>query len=344
MEISEQEFSELVKMLLNLSRYDLKRLSDIGREEFGRKTNTINTIFKEGKCKYSDVKDCAVKELIKLGGANPTNLEIKGDGRFLVVGDSHGKHTTRGMFKLLNNLNNNLKFNNIIHIGHILDDDDDISFLWKDFENLIIISKDEEIRVIEEKKEEYGYDVVSGKVNIGDFTISNQDIISDYVRTNLANLDPYIYNNNFIVNLHRQEMDSKGCYQKTIQFASPGCLCEKHIVTTIRQADYTDGRRVKESYPFSYQKYRRCKEMYQYWEQGAIIIEVKDGITNIYPIRIKKIGDEYVTSYYDKIYIADRVEYPEYKIFFNSDAHCNKHDKYVIDLQPIFSRYLCKYG
>ena len=48
------------------------------------------------------------------------------NGRYLVVSDSHGKHTSRGMFRLLNNLNANLKFNAVIHVGHILDDDNDI--------------------------------------------------------------------------------------------------------------------------------------------------------------------------------------------------------------------------
>lgn len=50
-----------------------------------------------------------------------------------MVSDSHGKHTTRGTFRLLNVLNNYFNFDSIIHVGHILDDDNDISYLWKDF-------------------------------------------------------------------------------------------------------------------------------------------------------------------------------------------------------------------
>lgn len=333
--LSHSEFSELVKMLLNLSRYDLKRLLSIGREEFGRKTNTINSVFKDGKCRFRDVKCSAIKELTKLGSLNPTNLTLK-DGRYLIVGDSHGKHTTRGMFRLLNNLNNHLNFKNIIHIGHILDDDNDISYLWKDFDNLIVLSKEEEAKEIEAKKENYGYKVVNGSIFIGDFKICNQEMIGDYVRTNLGNLDPYIFNTNSILNSHRHELDHKGCYQKVISFASPGCLCERHIVTTIKQIDFMDGRQVKESYPCSYKKYRTRKTMTEYWEQGAIILELIDNTVSIHPIRIKKIGDEYITSYYDKIYINDRIEKPENRIFFNSDVHADRHDVNVIDLQDQF--------
>jgi predicted phosphodiesterase len=78
--------------------------------------------------------------LVKSGAKNPLNMTLT-NGRYLVVSDSHGKHTSRGMFRLLNNLNNNLKFDAVIHIGHILDDDNDISYLWKDFSNFIVVAR-----------------------------------------------------------------------------------------------------------------------------------------------------------------------------------------------------------
>lgn len=335
MKISKQQYKQLVKLLLKLSRYDINRLQTISRQQFGRKTNTLNSIFKQGRCSYRQVKNDAFSQLVKTGAKNPLNMCLT-NGRYLVVSDSHGKHTSRGMFRLLNNLNNNLNFNAIIHIGHILDDDNDISYLWKDFKNFIVVAREQEIRQVQKRKSEYNYQVINGYIDVFGNRICNQEVVKDYSKTGLNVIDTFIYPFNCVFSGHKHELMSFGNLHQSIQYYTPGCVCDPHITTTVKQIDFKDGRQIKQSYPSTFQIYRNRRNLLNYWEQGVVIIQAVDGIVTINPIRIKNIKGQYVTSYFDKIYTQTQVKQPDKKIFFNSDIHVDNHDEVCLDVQDKF--------
>ena len=324
--------SLLVSALMELSRHDPERLRLITEEEFIRKTNCGDAM--EG-VSFNAIID-EVGKMMGAFGLNRPDEKRFGKGRYLVIGDSHGKHTRRKMFTLLDNLNEHLKFDQIIHIGHLVDDDNDISCCWKDFSNLTVVACVEETKEIQRHSEEgYIFDVVRKAVWLGKAKVMNQDMISDYVKTGIDTIQAKLCGNvTAIVNSHRHEMDTRCTYNRQSFIASPGCLCEKHIVKTIKQIDFTSGYQVKEARPEGHRKYRRMKHLYEYWEQGFIIVEVDEkGDFSIMPLRIKMVGEEFTTAVYDKIYSGSQVFNPELKVFINSDIHCDLHDANALDIQ-----------
>lgn len=324
--------STMISALMELSRHDIQRLHAISKNEFVKKTNASSII---SKFDFNELKELAEQQLYSLGLHRPINMTL-GKGRYLVVGDSHGKHTPRIMFKLLRNLNKHLKFDKIIHIGHILDDDNIISYCWKDFDNLVVIAKTEEAMGIENAINNEGYDfaVVRQTVNFGKLQVANQDMIGDYVRPGIESMDNRIYNTSTILNSHKHEFDTRCAYNRKLCYATPGCLCKKHIVKTIRQIDFTSGYQVKIAYPSSFIKYRRMNQLLELWEQGMAIVEVDEkGDYTIVMCRIKPIGKEYATSYFDKIYCGNTVHEPDNKIFFNSDLHIPQHSTHFLEVQ-----------
>lgn len=325
----EDVFVHLVNALVELSRHDLGRLNLIKKDEFLFKTNSESFL---SDFKFEDIKAEALNVIQSLGMANPEELTLE-DGKYLIVSDSHGKHTKTKMFELLISLNKKMKFDKVIHLGHILDDDNTISYWWNEFENLIVLARKEEIERIQSVKESHKYQIVREKIYIGDVVVSNQEHITDYVKTPITNLDSYKYKENTIVNLHRLEFGNRGGYNNSRFIASPGCLCENHIVKTIKQIDFADGYQVKETRSFGFSKYRKMAEMYDFWEQGLIILNVKDGEVSVVPCYINKIGGDYAISYFDKIYVGKRICKPHKKVFVNADVHCSAQDEAIIDLQ-----------
>lgn len=333
--ITKQQYKQLVKILLKLSRYDLYRLSNISRQQFGRKTNTINSIFKQGKCKYSDLKKDAMNQLVRYGVSNPVDLKLK-DGTYLIVSDSHGKHTNRGMFRLFNVLNSYFNFKNIIHIGHAVDDDNDVSYLWKQFDNLIVIARDQERQQIEQKKQQYGYTVINGSVYINGLRIVNQQVVRDYSKTSINLMDSYLYQSDCIFSGHKHQLVNKGVYDRSLTYCCPGCVCEPHITTTVKQIDFKGGGQIKQTYPSSYASYRSRKHLLNYWEQGVVIVEACNGVYSIHPIRIKKINNQHITSFNDKIFTQSSIQKPDNKIFFHSDLHVPNVDCFALQNQHAF--------
>ena len=177
--------------LLELARYDLDRLLDIEQDEFIKKTQSAEAI---KEFDYQNIVEEAKLHLYKSGHHRPKNISLP-PGKYLVVGDSHGKHTRTKMFNLLKNVVDYVGVDNIIHIGHMLDDDNDISFHWKKFDNLIVVSKQEEAKTLEKIIEEDGYDfqIVREEIEIGDLKVLNQDLIQDYVKTFVGSLDQEIF-------------------------------------------------------------------------------------------------------------------------------------------------------
>jgi len=341
-DIAEQLMSQLLNALISVSRHDYARLKQIRKDDFLKR---INFEEKELPISFSELKILAVQELDRLGLGNPESISL-GAGTYIVVGDSHGKFTKTQMFDLLKQVNKYFKAIKIIHIGHLLDDDNDISYLWGDFKNLIILSKTEELKLVHEQRHKFNfsYEIVRERIQIGNqLIVMNQDLIGDYVRRSLSGLDPIIFEDKMIVNCHRQEVASRAASLDTSNFfISPGALCEKHIIKTIKQIDFQDNRTVKVAYHDGFIKYRRMKALYKYWDQGLLIVHVNDeGDHTVIPCMIQQDGTEYATSYFDKIITSKGVFSPSNKIFVTADMHSPSHDFDVLDIQEQICKDYC---
>lgn len=330
----EELTAQLVDALVVLSRRETDRLVNITEKEFRRKVNFESQPF---PLSFSDIKIRAEKVLESMGLKNPEEIQL-GEGTYVIVGDSHGKFTRTAMFNLLHQVNKTLNPKKIIHLGHILDDDNDISYNWGKFKNLLVVSKVEELHAIQDQRNKFNfnYDVVRGAITLGnDLVIMNQDLIADYVKTPLSSLDSEIFDQKAIVNCHRLEFFPKCSENKEVSYiASPGALCERHIIRTIKQIDFEDGKNVKQANWEGFSKYRRMKHMYQYWKQGLLVVHVdSNGMHTIVPCLIRKLGSDYATSYFDKIISNKGVHKPTKKIFITADSHSPKHCNKALDLQ-----------
>ena len=330
---NEKLIDQLVDALVVLSRHDPVRLSTITDDDFSRKINFDQEHF---PVNFSDIRKKASERLDAMGLGNPENISLK-KGVYIVVGDSHGKFTKSKLFHMLKHVENHLKPNSIIHIGHILDDDNDISFEWGNFKNLTILAKREELQLVQQQRNKFNfsYNIVRGSITIGDeLIVMNQDLIDDYVKTPISAIDQEIFDEKVITNCHRVEFTSKCSDGDPSYYASPGCLCERHIVKTIKQIDFEDDRIVKTSYHDGFKKYRRMEHMNKFWKQGMLVVNVDEhGDHTIVPCFIKKIGGQYVTSYFDKIITSNGVEEPDEKIFVHGDMHSPNHDINILDIQ-----------
>lgn len=323
---------QYVNALLSVCRNDFKRLNSIQESEFLKRVNLDKTrLF----ISFTELKQNASDKLIELGFGNVDSMEL-GEGRYVIVGDSHGKHTKKNMFALLKKINSHLKPTKIIHLGHILDDDNDISYDWGAFDNLVILAKIEELKFIQDQRNKFSfnYEIVRESVSLGDLLVFNQDLISDYVKTPISSLDSEIFDDKVIINCHRQEFFTRCSNEGVSYSASPGCLCEQHIVRTIKQMDFEDGRTVKQAFHEGFIKYRRMKHTNRYWEQGLLVVEVdKQNNHTIIPCPIRKTSKGFTTSYFDKMITSKGVFNPDKKLFINGDMHCDKHDIRVLDIQ-----------
>ena len=330
--------------LVLLSRYSESRLKHITEEEFVRKIS-----YEDDKLPipFSKIQSGARKLLDELGFGNPESISLK-EGTYFIVGDSHGKFTETAMLELIKTMSSVLNPKNIIHIGHILDDDNDISYNWDWFKNLIVVAKPEELRVVQQQRHKFNfkYDISRGDVQLGqDLIVTNQEIIPDYSKTSISALDSHINDDHVIVNNHKMEMSPKSSSVGSSYFASPGSLCVPFICETIKQIDFHENGRptkqVKESFSANHSRYRRMKELNKYWNQGLFIVNVSSKGHTIVPCLIRKIGKTYYTSYFDKIYSSNGIHKPDKKIFINADVHAPDHDSNVLDIQE----QICKdYG
>lgn len=334
-EIAEKEAKaeQLTLYMVELARHDPKRLDHIVQKAFLKKINCEPDAL---PISFADIKARAKAYLETQGLCYPEEVKF-GAGTYIIVGDSHGKHIKRKMFKLLHNLNRNLKPKKIIHIGHTLDDDNDISYLWEDFDNLVLLARQEELKEL--CKKSFKHNVVRGEIKLGNLRICNQDLIQDYVLRPIGSISRSFYPNPVVISCHRQEFDTRCTSEGFVCIASPGCLCEEHIVKTIKQMDFTDGIQIKMSYPDGFIKYRRMRHMYKFWEQGFLVVNVdRKGRFTIVPCRIHKTSKGYTTSYFDKIYTELRVLNPSEKIFINGDLHCPNHDPEILSIEDGFCK------
>lgn len=332
-EKKDELLEQYTSALLEVCRGEFERIEGINETDF---LEMVNLEKSQLFISFAELKKRATQRLISIGYGNPENIDL-GPGTYVVVGDSHGKHTKKDMFAMLQKVNEFLKPTRIIHIGHILDDDSDISYDWGKFKNLIILAKSEELGIIQEQRNKFNftYDIVRDTIGISDdLVIMNQELISDYVKTPISSLDAQIFDEKAILNCHRMEFSSR-CYNEGASFlVSPGCICENHTIRTIKQIDFQDGKTVKQANHEGFSKYRRMKHVNKYWEQGMLVIRVdKEGRYTIISCPIKKTSKGFATSYFDKIITSKGVFNPDKKIFVNGDMHCDKHDPNILDIQ-----------
>lgn len=330
----DQLIKNLVNAMVSLSRCNYSQIRDAKKDDF---LSRINLEEKDLPISFKDIKELATKELDECGLGNGESIQFN-EGTYVVVGDSHGKHTKRNMFNLISNINSFFNPEQIIHIGHILDDDNEISFKWGDFKNLTILAKEEELKFIHKKRNShnFSYKIVRSDVQLGkDLTILNQDMISDYVKTPIGSLDTEIFGGKMIINCHRLEVSSKASSDDTSNYiCSPGSICERHIIKTIKQIDFQDKKTVKVAFPDGFVKYRRMKHNFKYWNQGVLVIHVdKFGDHTVIPCIIKQYGKEYYTSYFDLIISSNGLFNPDKKIFIHADMHSPNHDTKILDIQ-----------
>ncbi len=328
----------LVKALIQFARHDLRRLRETTKQQFMSNTILRSTTL---PITYTELKRRAIYELQQIGFSYPSS-KVFGKGTYIIVGDTHGKHTRSGMISLLKTLSKHVNAKKIIHVGHFIDDDDDHNFNWDKINNLCIVSKVEELKFISKLK--LNHDIVRHDVILGEkLTVRNQDLITDFVQTPLSqSITPEYFPTSTICNLHRHEFDTRCCEQGESSYVgSPGCICENHIVYTIKQQDFTDGRTVKQTFPTGYKKYRRMEHMYETWQQGCIIVEVdSEGKAHPHMCRIYETSKGYTTSYFDKIITENEILDPDDKTLLVSDPHIDMHDEGVLDIaEQIANRY-----
>jgi hypothetical protein len=329
--------ASLATWLLEMSRWNIARLEEITSYDFMKKVNLTEARM---PCPFSKLKDMAKKELGAMGYNYPEELTFS-KGTYIIIGDSHGKHTKRGVFALLKTLSRHIKANKIIHIGHALDDDSDMSYCWEDIDNLVVLSRREELQRLMDLN--FPYEIARDRIHLGRLSLFNQDFITDYSQSFIGVLRRNHFEDSTIVNLHRQELVTRctgGGEHVRVQIASPGCLCEPHITKTIKQIDFAEGRQVKVSYPDAHVRYHKMDDFAKRnWEQGLIIVRVdENGRYDFIQCRIYKTSKGYTTSYFDKIITETGVISPEKKLFFTGDAHCYNHDTAILDIQERFCK------
>ena len=333
-ESKEEWVEEYTKALLNVCGPHFDQIEDATEEYFLKRVNLEkDRLF----LPFDELKKRAIARLVSVGHGNPESIDI-GPGTYVIVGDSHGKHTQKEMFAMLQKVNETLKPKKIIHIGHILDDDNDISYDWGKFNNLTVLAKSEELSTIQEQRNKFNftYDIVRGTICVGeDLVLMNQDLINDYVRTSLSGLSANLAEEKqAIVNCHRLEYFSRCCSEGVSYFSSPGCICEQHIVRTVKQIDFSEGKVIKQANYEGFSKYRRQKQIVKCWEQGLIIIKINEaGEYTLIHCPIKSTTKGFAIAYFDKMITSRGVFNPDNKIFVNADMHCDKHDANVLDVQ-----------
>ena len=328
----------LALYVLDLVRGNPERLGELDKRTVLDKVKHIGV----SDFNFTNIMQLAREELAAVGSLRPEGHRF-GPGTYIVVGDSHGKHTRRGIFALLQVLQNHLNAKGIIHIGHMLDDDNDVSYCWKDLQNVTVVAKNIELRLLIEaghngkltpKQTE---NIQRNYIYLGNLMVGNQEIIQDYTLSPLGSLPRLFFEKSAILNLHRHELDTRTTCGEETQLFSPGCLCKGHIIKTIKQINFKDQTSVKVAYHDGFIKYQKMQHQINGWENGLCIVHVaKDGSFDVIQSRIHRTSKGYSCSYFDKIITEAGVEDPQEKIFFSADVHCDLHDAEVLDLQEQF--------
>ncbi|MCK9435495.1 MAG: metallophosphoesterase [Candidatus Cloacimonetes bacterium] len=320
--------------LVDMSRGEVQRFLDRTEDDFLNKTGRDREEL-DPDFDFEEIREIALDIMKRQGYFYPETKEFN-QGRFLVVGDSHGKETPRGVFSLIQQMDKDLGFESIIHIGHILDDEWDISCCWEDFKKkLVVLAKKEELEILAGRPEEY--EVIRSSVELGGLSVKNQDLVTNEysvgVAGNVTNKNQY-FERTTLFNLHRIELDTRTTEDRdVIQIYAPGCLCRKHISRHINMSAPFNRRR-KASKAIN-ATIRRKGHQANFWEQGLAIVDLdKSGEFSVTLCQIHEIDNfGFTTSYGSKIYTEDKIHKPDLKVFVNADPHSDLHDPECLDLQ-----------
>lgn len=339
----QQRIERFADWLTSIAKLDLDRLAQIDSKTFAEKVKKAHDSGMSRLCiedlpvSFEELKGIVRSRLESFGYAYPKEL-VLGAGTYVIVGDSHGKHTRNGMFDLLETINRTIKPNKVIHVGHIFDDDDEISFRWNAFPNLVVVGMSSELKSIKEQSRKY--DVVRGWVRLGNLSVGNQYDTTDFTKKAIGRIDSEIIPDRSILNCHRHELHSRCKYNGHRVVASPGCICERHPIRTVKQLIFKDGMpSIRVTHPMGYHKYNKQEGDNARWEQGIIIVEVaKDGSYGMTHCRVQVTSKGYTTSYAGLVLHEKGTSHPDKKIFFNGDFHSPMYDGNALDIQEQFCR------
>ena len=285
------DIKDLLTAYLNLIHWRPENLNTVTREKYNKHFNL--EIDEES---FKNLEKKAAERLEEQGYYNATQVSFPGNKTYLVIGDTFGTHTPEGVFQLLQQVVAEENVSNVICLGHNLDDENLISnLIGKLGAPVTMIAMRDELQYLHAQRD-YGYDIVQKEVWLGDILVRNQEHITPYVKTYIGNLDPMMFSGRMIVNCTRQELAVRPTpdYEDYKNFiASPGCLADPHVVTTINRLIFADGKRamLRPTNTASYHKHRKNETDKYLWERGFIL--VKKG--KIYQRRIFNEGNEYRT-------------------------------------------------
>lgn len=321
-----EEYQQFVNALLEFCRYEVDRLDNADKLSF---ENFIGV-----ECQNFDViKTSAMLVLDSKGLCSEEKKEFS-DGNYLICGDSFGKHTKSKMFILLNKIIKELDIENVIHVGEALDDDNEVSNLWKSLSaKCYFVAKSNELQELYKQQALYGFTVVKDFVMVGDVKVTNQESIQPYTTKSLNNLDSYVYNTSTICNCTRHEYFTRNHYDGELFTASPGTMAKPFVKKVIKTFSFTDGFKTKMCYSNNFIKYRRMKEIAEnYWQNGFIILRVRNGKSYINMVRVKNNGEDYFTVTDTRIFdTSENYEYYSSSAVL-ADAHAPYEDKIAMSL------------
>lgn len=345
-ELSFESKKEILTLrMIEFIRNDPDRMNTILNKDSFVQTLSENEVAYLNEVGYSDVRESVRSLMEKQGLYRPMWTEY-GPGTYIVLGDSHGDHTSSGMFRLIEQINEFMSPDRIFHIGHITDDNGIINSSWRKINNLTIVSRIEEAHKIElflEKKASL-INVVRDGVWLGDIKVANQDLVSDYMmsRPSSQTIRKKPYVDVTILNHHLHEFDTIKCEdEKRIVSCYPGCICEKHVESIRKCLNYNDDilDKIKRESPYNSRVQRRKWAIKDHWEQGIIVVHIDNNMKyTMVPCRIKRIKmdnekTEYAISYFDKIISETGVHEPSKKVFINADIHVPLQDSRILSVQ-----------
>ena len=325
-------FDDMVAGILRLARHDIDRLEKITLKEFHETFVNSVKFCKKFNITYEEVIQEACNRLTRTFGLNFDKKKVLKPGTYLIVGDSHGKHCRNKTFDLLKNIVREYNIKSVIHVGHILDDDNTISYRWNDFNNVIVLPKREELQVIvaKNKDEKLNFELVHDCITAGNIDIRNQEFFTnEYMDVSIANMPQNIVQKHTITNFHRHEMESRNTPKdENLLYMGIGCICDQFVTTTRLIKNWVGGGQMKESYTNGFVTYRRRGEMVKLWEKGIVLLYVdkSDNVTpvmlRIYDISNNELGigflNKVVTN--KKTYKSDSID------LITGDMHVPMHD------------------
>lgn len=265
------DVKDLVSAYLNIIHWDPEKLRSVDIAKYNKHFNL--SVSEED---FTAIEDAAGERLEEMGYYNPQSFDLPESGTYLVIGDTFGTHTPEEVFRLMRKVATIEGVEHVIVLGHNLDDENIVSNLIAEFPvPVTIVPCRDELKDLHAQRG-YGYDIVQDHITVGNITLRNQEHITPYTKTAIAHLDPLLFPGRVIVNCTRQELSvrpSPGLPRNFI--ASPGCLADPHVVTTINRLILSSGEKIslRPTNKDSYHKHRKNETDKMLWERGYILLK-----------------------------------------------------------------------